>query len=289
MSESKQEPTPQQKSSHLQKMPGFTQVRPTYQNVRPFVKETVKEELANNEYADRQNAQRIAFKTAEKMSPLVYKDLLTDLPNRKWFLERLEKKIARIDRNMLNKQLPFPTQSFAGVDTEIYLVISDIDKFKAINDGLGHSVGDEILKLMKKLPTRPEEEIARYGGEEFFQMIEIPKGTPPDQIITILQTITNRSSNQIGTDSEEMLKDKEQLETYHEEVQKRITLSFGITKLLPGDTAETAIKRADKGLYRAKAEGRNQAILVDTISPTTDENLLSFRTIYNGNAEIKAA
>ncbi|GEM_PF-3633418 len=260
----------------------FGALRKRYEPVRPIVKETVKEELAANPNADRKTAQRSAFRAVEKAYPLIYRDALTNLYNKKWFDEELQRRLARINREITggDKNLQFNAEGFEA-NKKIFLVLIDIDKFKTINDAYGHSIGDEALKLISAIHTRQDEPIARYGGEEFAQLVEIPEDVSDENVEQIFQTITSRQSTQLGLQSQILLKDIPKQENYAgEEPQRQITLSYGITRILPGDTSETVKKRADFALYKAKNEGRNRAVLAQTAFVTDREANLYFKNVY---------
>ena len=118
----------------------------------------------------------------------------------------------------------------------------DVDFFKRINDNYGHSVGDGVLVGLAKL-LRQEcysgELIARYGGEEFVVVC-------PDADLPAARRRAERLRLAI---SQSVLCD---------EVDVRVTASFGAAAVEPGDTAETLLRRADKALYRSKRTGRNR-------------------------------
>lgn len=125
------------------------------------------------------------------------------------------------------------------------LVMMDFDNFKSINDTHGHAIGDKVLAaiahfIVKNL--RPYDKVFRYGGEEFLaclQDIELPK----------------------AFDLVDRL--RENLKNFAVEISKgnsiQVTASFGISLLNPYATIEASIENADKALYLAKKNGRNQS------------------------------
>ncbi|RDI37641.1 diguanylate cyclase (GGDEF)-like protein [Gluconacetobacter liquefaciens] len=119
----------------------------------------------------------------------------------------------------------------------------DVDHFKQINDGWGHLAGDEVLTEIGRIlrrELRPEEAAGRYGGEEFLVVLtgQEPAG---DRMRTLCRFLNwplspDRPSGQ------------------------HVTVSAGVAEARPGETWQSLIGRADKALYRAKAEGRDRVI-----------------------------
>jgi diguanylate cyclase (GGDEF)-like protein len=124
------------------------------------------------------------------------------------------------------------------------LIICDLDHFKQVNDNFGHPAGDEAIKTLAtilKNSCRPGDLVARYGGEEF---------------VLLCADCDNASA----TRRAEQVR-KELARTEHPELGGRaVTASFGVTEIQPGDTAETMLRRADRGLLMAKAKGRNNVV-----------------------------
>lgn len=154
-------------------------------------------------------------------------DPLTDLPNRRHMIERLEAELTRIDRH---------GGGFA-------LIMVDIDHFKAINDEFGHAAGDmalvETARLLRQ-NLRAHDLCARWGGEEFL----------------ILLTQTDREQAQIVAEKLRLL--VANLRLPHRQHDIRLTLSLGVTAHQPGWTADACIQTADDALYAAKRAGRNR-------------------------------
>jgi diguanylate cyclase (GGDEF)-like protein len=119
----------------------------------------------------------------------------------------------------------------------------DLDRFKVVNDTLGHSLGDELLKAVAvrlKTALREEDSIARMGGDEFTVLLsDLQKN---EDAAKIAQKILDRVARPIGVEGNELF----------------ITTSIGIA-LFPndGDTAEALLQNADHAMYRAKDAGRN--------------------------------
>ena len=154
-------------------------------------------------------------------------DLLTGLPNRNMFHDRLSHEMLRAERDK----------------STLALLLIDLDQFKEVNDTLGHDVGDELLKLAAQRISncvRHSDTVARLGGDEF----------------TVILSEVNDNSN-IEDVTQKILHKLE--EEYHlgDEII-HISGSIGIT-LYPDDAnnIETLIKNADQAMYAAKKKGRN--------------------------------
>ncbi len=133
---------------------------------------------------------------------------------------------------------------FANPETKkgMCLMILDIDHFKDINDQLGHDAGDRILCTLAKVMRaclRNSDHIGRWGGEEF----------------VLLCPTDNRENSRLL--AEKLRKSVEQ-QIHDAQLPRQVTASIGVTCLLPEDNFESALKRADKALYAAKASGRNR-------------------------------
>ena len=159
------------------------------------------------------------------------RDPLTGLFNRRYLLESLEKEIDRATRK----------KHFIGI------MIIDIDHFKRFNDTHGHEAGDLVLKevgtyLIKQ--TRHYDIACRYGGEEL--VIVMPDASLENTILR----------------AEEIRQGIEQLQLRHQGILlETVTISVGVS-CFPDDgiEPESLIRVADKGLYRAKEQGRNRVV-----------------------------
>jgi diguanylate cyclase (GGDEF)-like protein/PAS domain S-box-containing protein len=128
------------------------------------------------------------------------------------------------------------------------MIICDIDHFKLINDNFGHQAGDEALisfaQLLKSM-HRPGDLVARYGGEEFVMLCpDCSNAAAADRAEQIRVAIASVSLACLNG--------------------KNITVSFGVTEVQAGDTAETMLRRADRALLEAKARGRNTVVQLGT-------------------------
>lgn len=128
------------------------------------------------------------------------------------------------------------------------LIIVDIDHFKSFNDNYGHHTGDQVLRLVAstlRANIKGQDMAARYGGEEFAAIL--PK-TDLEGATTLAEAI--RAA----------IQSKELLKRSTNEKLGRITASFGVALLTRSDTVTTFVERADRGLYAAKHNGRNQVV-----------------------------
>lgn len=161
-------------------------------------------------------------------------DALTDLPNRALFLDRLQQAVDRAERS--------PQFHFV-------VMLLDLDRFKLINDTLGHAVGDQLLQAVApRLQThlRSVDTVARLGGDEFAILLEDMADA------TAACTIASRILAEIQQPL--VLSDHE----------LRITSSLGIAlSSTPYQQAADLLKAADMAMYRAKAQGRGGYQLFD--------------------------
>lgn len=163
----------------------------------------------------------------EKEKQQTLRDVLTEIPNRLAYEERLNLELANFRRN----QTPFT------------LVVWDIDFFKKVNDVYGHAAGDQVLKLVASILNKNMREtdfIARYGGEEF---------------VSILPA-TDVKSAQLVTDK---LRELIESSNFHfREERVNVTVSAGFAEIKDNDDGESLFIHADKALYKAKESGRNK-------------------------------
>lgn len=146
------------------------------------------------------------------------------------------------NRTELESQLAKLMAQFKSSGGSFAVLFLDADFFKRINDNYGHAIGDEVLIGMAKL-LRQEcysgELIARYGGEEF--VVVCPE--------TDLASARRRAERLRLAISQSIL---------CADPDVKVTASFGAAVVEKGDTIDTLLRRADKGLYRAKQSGRNR-------------------------------
>lgn len=173
---------------------------------------------------------------SEQMQAQVYKereramtDLLTQLPNREVWQERLMFEFNRWQRY----QKPLTVS------------VIDIDLFKKVNDSYGHKAGDRVLQLVsRELRTRlrATDFIARYGGEEF--VLLLPETTVEAARVAIDKLRTRVAGLPFHFGGEPV----------------SVTFSAGATEFREGDSVESGFDRADRALYQAKDAGRNQTV-----------------------------
>ena len=184
----------------------------------------------------------------EQIEHQAYHDALTGLPNRRLFRDRLTIALAHARR----------------MDTPLAVVFLDLDRFKDVNDSLGHSFGDELLKAIAirlKTALRQEDSIARMGGDEFTILIANLKTS--NDAAKIAQKILEVVAQPLRIEGTEVF----------------ITTSVGIA-LFPndGDTAEALLKNADHAMYRAKEAGPN---LVQLFTPSMNTRAMERMSLEN--------
>jgi diguanylate cyclase (GGDEF)-like protein len=158
-------------------------------------------------------------------------DSLTGLYNRSYFEEVLKSEASRCKR----------------YQTEFSLVYFDLDHFKKINDTLGHQAGDMVLKSVAKLiqsEKRTEDVAVRYGGEA---IILVLPGTPKNNALILAERIRRKI---------------ERMNLSYEGEQIEVMVTGGIATFpLDTDIETELVECADRALYRAKNQGRNQVVL----------------------------
>jgi diguanylate cyclase len=159
-------------------------------------------------------------------------DALTGLANRR-----------SLEAFLRNAQI---TAMEAGTPLSILMI--DVDHFKKFNDGYGHQVGDQVIRLVAKVlheNVRECDLAARYGGEE---LMAILPGAPLDACAEAAERIRRRIAEARLT-----------RRTTGEEISS-VTVSIGVAQFRMGETADGLIERCDKALYQAKRLGRNRTV-----------------------------
>jgi diguanylate cyclase (GGDEF)-like protein len=192
---------------------------------------TIEQQSAEiNQYASRlDSAYREIETSSARLKEFSFKDEVTGLYNRRFFSIRLEEEVSRYRR----------------FDHPVSVVLMDLDRFKAVNDDLGHSAGDETLRgfadiLLKH--SRGINVICRYGGDEFAVLL-----------VETSKVGARRYADRI----------RDVLPAYRFGHGRRVTASFGIASL-PEDVApspDELIRAADEALYAAKRAGKNRVSL----------------------------
>jgi diguanylate cyclase (GGDEF)-like protein/PAS domain S-box-containing protein len=166
-------------------------------------------------------------KAEERLAELAQYDVLTTLPNRSLFLDRLQQAMVRARR--------------AG--TMMGLMFFDLDRFKQINDTLGHGTGDRVLQVVAarlREHLREADTIARLGGDEFTLIVEGATDAPS------LGTVAAKVCEVLAAPM------------HIEGIEIFVSASVGITVYPRDATAvDELLKNADIAMYRAKQEGRN--------------------------------
>ncbi len=178
-------------------------------------------------------------KANQELKKLSFLDSLTGIPNRRSFEEHYEKEWRR----MMREKQP------------LSVLMIDIDYFKHFNDDLGHQAGDHCLQrvanTLRAIVHRPGDLVARYGGEEF---------------VVVLSNTKNESAIKIA---ERMRRAVSGLEIPFlcEGNQRMVTVSVGVATDVPSQDLERQqiIEAADKALYHAKKQGRNQTCSYDSL------------------------
>jgi diguanylate cyclase (GGDEF)-like protein/PAS domain S-box-containing protein len=160
-------------------------------------------------------------------------DSLTELPNRALFLNRLKHALDRSRRS----------------DEQLAVMFLDVDRFKVINDSLGHDVGDRFLVQMSKRiakAVRSGDTVARFGGDEFVVLCESVAGE--SEAIAVAQRIERSFTEPFELGDAPTI----------------ASVSIGITLSgHDGDTADTMLRDADAAMYRAKEGGRARTEVFD--------------------------
>lgn len=175
--------------------------------------------------AELQSLKAALTETNQELVFLTNHDLLTQIHNRHYFNQLLE----RLSHKRIN------TDSFC-------MVFFDLDHFKAINDQYGHRIGDLVLKKLTTTirPLLDDKHVfIRWGGEEF---------------VIMCQDTNELRARRLCQDI------KQALAQLNIEPVGHITCSFGIARKLPEESIMQCIERADRAMYQAKANGRNQII-----------------------------
>ncbi len=157
------------------------------------------------------------------------RDALTDTFNRGAFDTALQQAVS------LNFILRQP----------VTVVMLDLDHFKNVNDEYGHAAGDDILRsvadCLSRTFVRRSDIVARYGGEEFALILgDVSLDTATGLVQRFLDNVRTSVTIPYGKPG------------------SKVTCSAGLTELLPTDTVETVLLRADRALYRAKHDGRDR-------------------------------
>ena len=157
-------------------------------------------------------------------------DGLTGLYNQRHFYERLNSEIGRANR----------------YGDPLTILLLDVDDFKRYNDTFGHLEGDKVLSGLAEVvrqALRETDSAYRYGGEEFVVILPHTKGmagaTTAERIRSEVEKVSFPPDGGSG---------------------RHVTISIGVAEYAPGEEGEEFVKRADRNMYRAKENGKNQCI-----------------------------
>lgn len=191
-------------------------------------KNITEQKLAKSELADLNHK----YETLnQKLIQISIIDELSGLYNRRHFYDIL-KKTMRIFSRVCGR----------GYDSGFSIILADIDEFKTINDTYGHVIGDAAIRHIAKLlqeNTRASDDVFRYGGDEFAIIL-------PDTNNAGAKLLAERLRNRI-----------ESTPFSHENVNLKITMSFGIASYNHQLDSTEIVQEADTHLYEAKEKGRN--------------------------------
>ena len=155
-------------------------------------------------------------------------DHLTGLVNRRTFMEALDASLAS--------------------DEVTALLVVDVDRFKSINDALGHPEGDRLLEVLAsrlRSTMRSDDVVCRLGGDEFAVLLRAPVS---------VTDATSTGERVVALAGEPVELDGQPVAT---------SVSVGVSFSTPGSTLESLLSEADMALYRAKTEGRNRCVVFD--------------------------
>lgn len=185
-----------------------------------------------------EGAVRSYFVESKILSQLAERDGLTGLYNRRIFDEHMERLWRQSRRE----------------DTQLTLLLVDIDHFKDFNDFYGHQAGDDALKQVARVigesAQRPLDIATRYGGEEFALLLYGP-------------------ASEYGREFPEQLREAVmalRIPHKHSPTAPSLTVSIGVAIMMPGAERSMAgaIQLADEALYQAKEEGRNRVVVKES-------------------------
>lgn len=212
-----------------------TQTQVLLEDSKRDLKEKVIERTIELENINKDLIKEIADKekAEESLEYIAYHDELTDLPNRNLLIDRINDSIETARRNQ----------------QELGILFIDLDRFKAINDSLGHNIGDRLIKKVAERLSetlRKEDTISRNGGDEFVVVIKRMQNS--DEAILIAQKLIESLTNIFEIDSHKI----------------HIGASIGIS-VYPNDgsSAVELVRNADTAMFSAKKSGGNRLQFYD--------------------------
>jgi len=170
------------------------------------------------------------LESESKLHKMAFYDSLTGLPNKELYMNRLEQNISLAKRN----------------GTLIGIMFIDLDSFKSINDTMGHSAGDIVLKSVAERfehSVRKEDTVSRFGGDEY--LVQLCNFEKVEDVHKITRKIMNSLQTPVIVNNVEFV----------------ITASVGVAVYpVDGEDPETLIKNADIAMYAAKNKGKNEYV-----------------------------
>jgi len=197
---------------------------------------------------ERKRAEQELIETSAELERAARFDPLTGLPNRNLFNDRIEQALARARRS---RQL-------------ISIFYLDLDRFKAINDKMGHAAGDALLKAFAERLNgcvRESDTVARLGGDEFVVLLQ--DLDRPEDARAVAEKILEATHREFHVEAKAV----------------RVTTSIGIAFTRGGLDGEDLLKRADAALYDAKGAGRNRIHVAPAEEPLEESSPKPVRSI----------
>lgn len=173
---------------------------------------------------------------ARVLRSLIELDGLTGLLNHRRFKERVGHEMARVNRTKL----------------KICVAMIDVDHFKRVNDTYGHPVGDQVLSILARTLVgwvRKTDVVGRYGGEEFAVLL---LDTSPQAVFEVLENFRKHFAQVMFDGQSEKFS---------------LTISIGVAGSASSDDAAALFDEADRALYLAKNNGRNQVVIAQSGEP----------------------
>jgi len=193
-----------------------------------------------------------------------YSDPVTGLGSRTWMLRRLDRSVSHAEETV--------------GEWQVAVLFLDLDRFKIVNDTLGHAAGDELLRMVAgrlRTVVRNEDPIARFGGDEFVIVIE------GHRIDGLAHRIALRA---LGAFADPFVVEGQPFSVF---------ASIGLALRQPGESPEVVLNHADSALYRAKERGRNRIVAYDDAlrawaSSQQDENEAVTAAVRDGALRLES-
>ena len=217
-------------------------------------------ELVDERTAELRSSLEDLEKAQTELRFQAFHDGLTGLPNRVLLMDRIEQALRRARRH----------------GTGVALLFMDLDRFKWVNDSLGHSAGDQLLAVAAtrlRESVRPSDTVARLGGDEFVVLCEGIK--TQEEAAELAKRMTDRMCDRVEIDGHHI----------------RLTISVGVALAGPGTKAYELLRDGDIAMYQAKDRGRdrielfNRAMRSEAASRLPAETALR-RALDNGEISV---